>query len=283
MIDSPYLNALLALPGISPINLETAYFLTLARISPIVVAAPFLGAKTAPVMARAGLAIVLSFVFLPITLGSMSNPIPFGSIYPYLFIKELFIGVIFGFFSLIPFLTAQSSGVVIDYLRGSSMLMAQDPSTQTQASPIGILYNWCLIVIYFYLGGPFYFFDAFASSYQVIGLDQFIPSAILQIHSPLWVRLTEVVQDLFRISIQLAAPPILAILMAEVFLGIANRLAPQVQIGFLGMSLKSLFGLMLLWISWFLILKQIGTVSIDWTLSFSNFFTNLVPINSPTS
>ena len=64
--------------------------------------------------------------------------------------------------------------------------------------------------------------------------------------------------------IQLAAPAILAILMTELFLGIANRLAPQVQIAFLGMSLKSLAGLALLAIAWFFILKQLGIQSTTW-------------------
>lgn len=45
--------------------------------------------------------------------------------------------------------------------------------------------------------------------------------------------------------------------MAEIFLGIANRLAPRVQIAFLGMSLKSLLGLALLFVAWFFILKQL--------------------------
>jgi len=52
--------------------------------------------------------------------------------------------------------------------------------------------------------------------------------------------------------------------MAEMFLGIANRLAPQVQIAFLGMSIKSLLGLALLWAAWFFILKQFTKQTYDW-------------------
>ena len=65
-------------------------------------------------------------------------------------------------------------------------------------------------------------------------------------------------------SIQFAAPPILAILMAEMFLGIANRLATQVQIAFLGMALKSIFGLALLWAGWSFILQQMVKQSLIW-------------------
>ena len=65
-------------------------------------------------------------------------------------------------------------------------------------------------------------------------------------------------------SIQLAAPPLIGVIMAEMFLGIANRLAPQVQIAFLGMSIKSLLGLALLWAAWYFILKQFTKQTHDW-------------------
>ena len=52
--------------------------------------------------------------------------------------------------------------------------------------------------------------------------------------------------------------------MAESFLGIANRLAPQVQIAFLGLALKSLLGLILLWAGWAFITKQMAQTAVDW-------------------
>jgi type III secretory pathway component EscT len=72
------------------------------------------------------------------------------------------------------------------------------------------------------------------------------------------------VNQIITIAIQMAAPAIVSILMAEMFLGIANRLAPQVQIAFLGMSIKSLLGLSLLWAAWFFILKQFTKQAYNW-------------------
>jgi type III secretory pathway component EscT len=70
--------------------------------------------------------------------------------------------------------------------------------------------------------------------------------------------------QVFKISIQLSAPALLAILMAEAFLGIANRLAPNVQISFLGMPLKSLLGLTLLWAGWYVLTNKLSEYSIAW-------------------
>jgi type III secretory pathway component EscT len=50
----------------------------------------------------------------------------------------------------------------------------------------------------------------------------------------------------------------MAILMTELFLGIANRLAPNVQISFLGMALKSLIGIVFLALAWLLITQKLS-------------------------
>lgn len=65
-------------------------------------------------------------------------------------------------------------------------------------------------------------------------------------------------------AIQLAAPSIVGILMAEMFLGIANRLAPQVQIVFLGIPLKSWLGIFCLSVAWYFIIQQLGKESLNW-------------------
>ena len=81
---------------------------------------------------------------------------------------------------------------------------------------------------------------------------------------PFWQVAADMINKIITIAIQLASPCLVAILMAEMFLGIANRLAPQVQIAFLGMSIKSLLGLMLLWAGWFFILKQFTSQTFSW-------------------
>ena len=65
-------------------------------------------------------------------------------------------------------------------------------------------------------------------------------------------------------AIQLSAPALIGIFVSDMFLGIANRLAPQVQIVFLGISLKSWVGIALMTVAWTLVIKVIGKESIEW-------------------
>ena len=259
-----YFNYYSNLPNISFMGVITVFFLVLMRIAPIMVLAPFLGAKLAPGIARMGLAICLTFVFLPFIATSVKTPVAFNMAFIFYSLKEILVGLILGFLVTIPFYMVQTSGTIVDYLRGASIMQAQDPTMQSQTSPIGILYNYLLIVIFFSIDGPFIFFDALMKSYQVVPPAGGINPLFLSVKSNFWTTAFDIVNQIVTIAIQLSSPALVAILMAEMFLGIANRLAPQVQIAFLGMSIKSLLGLALLWAAWFFILKQFVKHSYSW-------------------
>lgn len=263
-MDGGYLNLIAHLENVNYPSLWRVLLLTFIRFAPIVSIAPFLGAKIIPGSARVALALSLSFVFLPTVLFYTQMAHISDSLFIVCAAKEFFIGFMLAFISSAPFFVVQSSGILIDYLRGSSMMMAQDPTIQAQSSPIGIMFNNYLIVLFYALDGPLLFFDAVSSSFELFPVDQMISPLFFNLDNPFWKTAAALTSRIFNLSIELAAPPLLAILMAEMFLGIANRLAPQVQIAFLGMSLKSLLGLILLWAGWFFMLKQMSSMSIDW-------------------
>ncbi len=252
------------LPNISIMQVLSLFFLIIMRIAPSLVLAPFFGAKLAPGIARMGLAICVATIFLPFIAIKTTTPIGFSNIFILYSLKEILVGLILGFFITIPFYMVQTAGTIIDYLRGASIMQAQDPSMQTQTSPIGILFNYIMIVIFFHIDGPFLFFDALMKSYELIPPDKLINPNFLSMKSNFWTTILDLVNQIVTIAIQLAAPALVAILMAEMFLGIANRLAPQVQIAFLGMSIKSLLGLGLLFAAWYFILKQFTKLGYSW-------------------
>ena len=263
-MDGGFLSLLDSISGMTYTGLWQIILLGLMRFAPIVAIAPFLGAKLIPTVARMALAISLTMVFLPTMILYMNTSYLSPGQFIGCSIKELVVGFILGYFASLPFFIAQSSGIFIDFMRGSSQMMAQDPSTQTQSSPIGILFNYYLIVLFYSLDGPLLFFDAIDLSFQIIPIDKILPSTLFQNSNHFWQNASDTINQIFTISLQLAAPSILAILMAETFLGIANRLAPQVQIAFLGMPLKSLLGLTMLWAGWYFIIQKMSTMSIDY-------------------
>jgi type III secretion protein T len=263
MLDtSDYVSFVLSFPKVPPLSVLTMFFLGIVRMAPIVALAPFLGARL-PNPVKMGIAISLTAIMLPHIMMTAHLPAPtFDFNFILLGVKEAMIGMIITFLVGLPFYIAQSSGVLIDFLRGSSALQVTDPFSQAQASSIGLLYNYVFVVLFYEINGPFYFLEGLMKSYTIIPVDSFINSAFFQLKHPFWQAVMLLLTQFTALSIQLAAPSLVAILMAEMFLGIANRLAPQVQIAFLGMSIKSLLGIALLWAGWYFILQQIGKQSL---------------------
>ena len=269
-MDEGFLNLLSHVEGIDYNTLWKLLLLGFMRLAPICAIAPFMGAKLVPIMGRVGFALSLSVVFLPTILLTKGKNMEMASmLFVFYSLKELTIGFILGYLVSIPFFVAQSSGIFIDYARGASSMMGQDPTTQSQASPIGIMMNYYLIVLFYALGGPLLFFDAIGTSFEVVPVDGFFPLAFYSKDHHFWATMLDILNQVFSMGVQLAAPSLVAILMAESFLGIANRLAPNVQIAFLGMPLKSLLGLTLLWAGWYVIAQKLGEYSIEWVTALN--------------
>lgn len=261
--NDSYLAFFSRLFELDPFALLSIFFLGLMRFAPIVSLAPFLGNK-APSTVKMGLLICLTLVFLPQMIMTSQTIVGFNFQYIILCCKELFLGFVLAFFITIPFYIAETAGVNIDFLRGSSALQVTDPFMQTPSSSIGILYNYIMIVIFYQINGVFYFFNALFDFYIIIPIDKMLPSYFFTFQAAFWQSVWTLVGKIVSVGIQLSAPSIIAILMTEMFLGIANRLAPQVQIAFLGMSLKSLLGLAVLCAAWFFILQQMGIQSLGY-------------------
>jgi type III secretion protein SpaR/YscT/HrcT len=259
-----YVTLLASLPHLDPMTILSVFFLTLARILPIIVLAPFLGANNLPKLVRMMFGISLVALFLPQNLIAIKTQIPYGMPFIGLMLKELIIGFVLGIFAAAPFYVAQMSGSLIDHSRGSSSLQVNDPTTQSTTGPIGILYNYVLIALFYSLGGPFLFFNALADAYRLIPVDGLVNKAFFNLSIPFWKQVYGYGSYTMRLSVQLASPALIGILLTDMFLGIANRLAPQVQIVFLGVSLKSWVGIALLCAAWGLTLQVLGKESITY-------------------
>ncbi|MBJ7448903.1 MAG: flagellar biosynthetic protein FliR [Parachlamydiales bacterium] len=262
-------NYLVAIAA-KPLYFVSLFFLTLARIMPIVAMAPFFGAKVMPVRAKVGLSIALAAIFMPFLMHITKVELTFDSTLVAFAFKEIIIGFILGFLSTVPFSIAQMAGIVIDHQRGSSSLMVNDPTTSSQVSSIGLFYNYMMIVVFFSIDGPFLFLDSVMKSYQSIPPDIFPMASFFQLDSAFWTTIVGLLTYLTSLSCQMAAPSLLMILMSNVFLGIMNRLAPQVQITFLGMSLNAYLGDLALWAAWLLIIDRFGIEPLVWLKSLTS-------------
>ncbi len=245
-------------------GLLTLFFLFLARMLPIIALSPFFGARVLPHPVKVCFAISLFVIMLPQLLLVTTTHLEFNFMALLYLVKELFVGFALGYLISMPFIIVQNAGIIIDHQRGGASLMVNDPTIQNQSSPLGTLFNFVLIYIFFTIDGPFLFIDAIVSSYELIPPDQFFNTHFFFKGSEFWQMQMQMLNKVMIISIRLATPALLAILMTDTFLGIANRLAPQVQITFLGMPLKSLLALTVICFGWRLFSEELVRLSYEW-------------------
>lgn len=247
-----------------PSGFLTLFFMGILRLLPIVAMTPYFGAKVLPHPVKVALSIVLYILLLPHILSTTTIPLSQGlSLFTYGF-KELFIGTVIGVIATIPFFVAETAGIYIDHQRGGSSLMVQDPVVMNQDSPLGIIWNYLLIVTFYTLDGEFIFLEGIIRSYSIVPIDAYMSPQFFTENSIFWEEIKKLMGVVMRAGIQIASPALLTILMTEVFLGIANRLAPNVMITFLGMPLKSLFGLGIITFGWGFITGQLKKTMIAW-------------------
>lgn len=257
-------------------------FLFFARMLPIIALSPFFGARVLPNPTKVFLAFSLFIIFLPTLLLSVGGPLEFNTKFMLLLLKEVFVGLSIGFIMSIPFTIVQSAGIIIDHQRGGASLMVNDPTIQNQSSPLGTLFNMVLIYIFYMIDGPFLFIDAIIKSYEIIPSDQFLNPAFFNVGSSFSKIMIQLFNQMMVITMQISAPALIAILMTDVFLGIANRLAPQVQITFLGMPLKSLLGLTVICFGWQLMTSEFIKQSYFWINNVLNLLKAfIIPAGQP--
>jgi len=260
-----------------PVAFLSLMILFLARMLPIIALSPFFGAKILPHSVKVALALCIFVIFLPqlaaVTPANLS--LDFNLLL--VFFKELVIGFLLGYFVSIPFVIVQNTGALIDHQRGASSLMVSDPTTQTQTSPLGTLYNLLLIYLFYMINGPFTFIEMISTSYTVLPPTEFLNADFFTNNEGFLNEIVRLMGQVMILSTQLAAPALIMILMTDFFLGIANRLAPQVQITFLGMPLKSLLALTIVFFGWHLFMEQIVKESYKWM----SYVSSLIRLFSP--
>lgn len=272
---SYYLSSGFAKEG--PTAFLSLVLLGMGRLFPIIALAPFFGSKVLPHPVKVVLGLALFTIFLPQLTSSVKQPLDFNYMLLVYMMKELFIGFIMGFFISIPFNIVQSAGIIIDHQRGGASMMVNDPTIQNQSSPLGTLFNLIFIYIFYLMNGPFLVIEIIAKSYSILPPDQFFNANFFSLSQPFWQEVVGLLGKVMILGTQLATPALLIILMTDVFLGIANRLAPQVQITFLGMPLKSLLGLTIVFIGWQILTAQFLSEGYTWI----RYLSNLVQLFQP--
>jgi flagellar biosynthetic protein FliR len=239
-------------------NFLIAFFLIFARCLAFTLIVPFLGGSLIPALVRVAIAATFAFLgsMLIYRLEDFSSST--ALILSVLFIKEAFIGLVFGFFSSLIFYCFELSGQLIDFLRGASMSRLLLPHTRNQSSAMGSLLFQLSLVLFIALGLHRALIHAFFQSLYIFKVSSF--TIDLDNHD-LLILSTRVLSQIFIIALQISLPIIFMSFLIDLSFGLLNRAAPQINAYFLSLPAKMIMGLLFFLLLFPFLIEDFGTIS----------------------
>jgi len=213
---------------------ELEYFLImLTRVAAFIFIAPIFSTSGSPMRARAGFAIVLTYL-LYVSLGDHPQ-FRYGTVFGYaaLVLRECGVGIIIGFATLIPTTIMQFAGRFIDMESGLAMAQTLDPTTRQNVTISGAWYQTILFLVMLVSGVHRYLIKALADTFVLIPAG----SAVYRFEE-LNNTMLKFLGDYVTIGFRIAMPVFAAMLIVNAILGVLAKVAPQMNMFTIGMQLK---------------------------------------------
>ena len=207
-----------------------------ARALPLAWSIPVFGGPALPVRLRVVLGLGLAALCYPVL--AASSP-PTGVVaWVLLAGREALVGVVMGLVCAGMFRAAEGAGALLDELHGTHGSLATAPGDTGAMSSWRGLLLLLACVIFLEIGGIAHLATALTRSYEAIPLDQPVR---LHTATQSAARLAVVASSkLIEASIGLAAPALVALLLADIVLGALDRAVPRIALHFASRPLKAL-------------------------------------------
>ncbi|MGD1392772.1 type III secretion system export apparatus subunit SctT [Vibrio harveyi] len=219
------------------------YSLTLPRLMACFIFLPILNKQTlGGTMVRNGVLCSLALFIFPM-INQQDLPAETDGIWLMIILgKEVLLGLLIGFVAALPFWAIEAAGFLVDNQRGAAMASMFNPTLGSQSTPTAVLLTQTLITLFFSGGGFVAFIYALFNSYASWPVISFFPSVTEE-----WVHFFYAqFEQLMWLGVLMSAPLVLAMFLAEFGLALISRFAPQLNVFFLAMPIKSAIASVLL-------------------------------------
>ncbi|GGN15343.1 flagellar biosynthetic protein FliR [Actinoplanes campanulatus] len=147
-------------------------------------------------------------------------------------VLQVFIGAALGFITALFFAALQAAGDLLDLFSGFTLASTYDPFSQSSSSVFGRLYNLVALTLLFASDAHQIILRGFLQSFKTLPLDTvFSMETFSQV-------LIQGIGEMFLAAVQIAGPLIAVLFLADVALGLLNRVAPALNVFQLGFPIK---------------------------------------------
>lgn len=225
-------------------NLEY-WLLIFVRVSAFVSVAPLVGGQNTGVTntVKVMFAVFLSALLIGVV---PRAEIQYASVFGYaaIVLKEALCGAIIGFGAQVCIQAAGFAGQIVDMMTGLSMVTMMDPSSGNQITISGTIYNQTIMAMLLVSGMYRHVISAIADSYH------WLPVNGLVIHSEKLISaMADFLKNYIVIGFRIALPVFIVTFVMNFILGILAKVAPQMNMFSVGIQIKILTGLAVLYVS----------------------------------
>lgn len=215
------------------------WMLVFARVGTAFSVMPTLGDAFVSMRARLLLSVMVALLVAS-ALGDQLPKMPESPLALFtLIFGEITIGLFIGTVARLMLSALETAGGIIALQAGLANAMMFNPAMASQGSLPGALLGWLGLLMIFATNMHHLLIMAVVESYQT-----FIPGALLPV-SDMAEHIAKVVERSFVIGFQMAIPFLVSGMLFALALGLLSRLAPQIQVFFLFMSVQVALGLFL--------------------------------------
>lgn len=214
------------------------FLLILTRVTCFVFIAPFFSMKNTPATVRVGISFLTSMLLYQAL--TPREAVVYGTLLEYAVIvmKEAVVGLLIGFAANICTSVVNFAGSIADMETGLSMVTLMDPTTRENTSITGVLYQYVLMLMLIATGMYRYLFAALADTFALIPVNGAVFSGESLLNS-----MVRFLGDYVIIGFRIVLPVFCAILLLNAVLGIQAKLSPQMNMFAVGIQIKILVGL----------------------------------------
>lgn len=221
-------------------NLLLATFLwPLTRILALIASAPILGNPGVPVRVKIGLAFMITVAIVP-TLGPMPAIDPNSPAGLLIMAQQIVIGMAMGVTMRIIFVAVEAAGELIGLQMGLGFATFFNPQTKGFTPVIGQILGLLTALTFLALNGHLQVIALLSESFRTLPIsgDTLSPNGFRV--------LADWGSKIFTVGVLLALPPMAALLITNLALGILARAAPQLNIFAIGFPITLAVGMVTL-------------------------------------
>lgn len=217
----------------------TAFLWPFTRIAALIAAMPVLGHTAIPARVKIALAAFITLIVAP-TLPAMPQVTVFSANGVWILTTQLLIGAALGFTIQLVFVSVEMAGTLVGLQMGLGFATFFDPGANASSQVISSFLNMIATLAFLAYNGHLQVIAALVESFQSV------PISAAVLGPPGFHTLVQWGGAIFSAGLLLSLPIVVALLVANLSLGILNRAAPQIGVFQIGFSVTLMVGMLLL-------------------------------------